>query len=165
MAIAYLLTGSNLGNKSENLHKATTQIAAGAGIIRDSSSVYESPPWGFEHPESFYNQVLSVETGLTHKELMHTLLSIEKLMGRTRPKDGYQARLIDLDILFYDQLIFSDNELEIPHPRLHLRRFTLVPLNEIAPEFLHPVLQTRVKELLRLCKDEGKVTKVSGRTE
>lgn len=161
MAKVYLLTGSNLGDKYKNLQQAARQISAQAGVIRERSSVYESPPWGFDHPEFFYNQVLSVETNLSPDELICTLLDIEEFMGRTRSGSGYQARLIDLDILFYDQLIFHNNKLEIPHPRLHLRRFTLVPLNEIAPDLVHPLMKKTVRDLLYQCPDEGKVEKVS----
>jgi len=176
----FLLLGSNRGERVENLEKARQAIAAQAGKIIQTSSFYESEPWGFEDEILFINQVLEISTRLGAEELLKVLLEIEKSLGRTRPASdicdlpsapvksgspprsdirppGYSARTLDLDILFFgDQILFTEN-LMIPHPRLHERRFTLEPLHEIAPDLIHPILKKTVRELLACCMDRSKV--------
>jgi 2-amino-4-hydroxy-6-hydroxymethyldihydropteridine diphosphokinase len=159
MAIIYLLLGSNLGNKIRNLSLAEELIGENIGKLRQKSSLYQSPPWGFDHKEDFLNQVLQIESEYSPERVLEKIIEIEKYMGRKRPvKSGlYLPRIIDVDILFYNDLIQETPSLTIPHPQLHLRRFTLIPLNEIAPDFIHPVLKLSVHDLLESCYDRSKV--------
>ena len=170
MKEVYLLLGSNRGDRVDFLSKALDLIAEKAGIVLAESAVYETEPWGFEDPTPFLNQVVEISTDLVPEELLEQLLTIEARLGRIRPFDscgcaddgGYAGRTIDIDILFYgSKLVFTDH-LMVPHPRLHERRFTLVPLSEIAPGFIHPLLKKTVSELLQGCKDQAKVDRVKG---
>lgn len=162
VAETYLLLGSNLGQKLQNLHFAEEKICLEIGSVLKKSSIYQSPPWGFQHDEDFLNQVLLIETQNSPERLLNTILNIEKKLGRTRSseKHVYLPRLLDIDILFYDRLIIENQKLIIPHPRLHLRRFTLEPLHEIAPDLIHPVFNKTVRELLTVCADENEITKL-----
>ncbi len=162
VAITFLLLGSNLGNKQENLCTAENELSLRAGILIKKSSVYQSPPWGFEHNEDFLNQVLIFETQQSPNNLLVTILQIEKEMGRKRSSgtNAYMPRLIDIDILFYDDLIYETEKLVVPHPSLHLRRFTLEPLCEVAPDLFHPILKKSIKDLLALCSDRSEIKKL-----
>lgn len=162
MAETYLLLGSNLGQKLQNLHFAEEKIGLEIGNVLKKSSIYQSPPWGFQHDEDFLNQVLLIETHYSPERLLDNILQIEKESGRIRSaeKDVYLPRLLDIDILFYDKLIVENQKLIIPHPRLHLRKFTLEPLHEIAPDLIHPVFNKTVHELLTLCADKSEITKL-----
>lgn len=155
----YLLLGGNLGNKKANLLMACDYILASIGSIVKQSSIYETAPWGFNHDSSFLNQVLLVETDKQPHELLDELLSIEKLMGRTRENESYSARTIDLDILFFNEEVINTKNLTIPHPRIHERNFVLMPLNEIAKEYVHPVFKEKVNTLLKDCSDKLSVVK------
>lgn len=158
MSIVYLLLGSNLGDRHNHLNKATSLIGLKAGSIRQKSRIYESPPWGFEHPQNFLNQALEIETTYAPKLLLHTLQEIENDMGRERnPGGNYEARTIDIDIIFYDNIIIGEKDLCIPHPRLHERKFALLPLKEINPQFYHPLLKKPIEQLLLDCDDESTV--------
>lgn len=148
-----LLLGSNLGDRLSNLNEAYNKISESTREILISSSIYETEPWGFRHQNLFLNQVLVVNTDLSPESLLHLLLNIEKELGRKRRQKSFQARIIDIDILFYDDLIISTNKLKIPHPKLHERRFVLEPLNEILPDLIHPVLLKSVARLLKESKD------------
>ncbi len=161
MSTAYLLTGSNLGKREAHLKQAIEDIILAAGTIIRCSPVYESPPWGFEHPAPFLNQALEIATPLSPDELLKSLLSIEKKHGRERNGSGYQARSLDIDILFYEKLVVEKQDLQLPHPRLHLRRFALRPLADIAPELHHPLLNKPVSQLLDECTDRSTVTAYS----
>lgn len=156
---AYLLTGGNLGNRLQNLQNAATLIEKNIGKIEQASSVYETAAWGFTEQPAFLNQVLYVSTLLSASELIKNLLRIESAMGRERNiKMG--PRIIDIDILFFNHDIINEPDLEIPHPRLHLRKFVLTPLAEIAPGYLHPVLHKTVLQLLAECEDRLDVHKI-----
>jgi 2-amino-4-hydroxy-6-hydroxymethyldihydropteridine diphosphokinase len=168
----FLLLGSNLGDRERNLLQACAGIRQSIGNILKISSVYETEPWGFEDCISFYNQAMEIETYLTPEELLQGIHNIEKELGRIRqapecgsgcafPMATYSSRTIDIDILFYGSKILFTDELMIPHPRLHERRFTLVPLDEIAPGYIHPVYRKPVSELLRQCIDKGEVKRIS----
>ena len=148
-----LLLGSNLGDRLSNLNEAYNKISESTREILISSSIYETEPWGFQHQNLFLNQVLVVNTDLSPESLLHLLFNIEKELGRKRRQKSFQARIIDIDILFYDDLIISTNKLKIPHPKLHERRFVLEPLNEILPYLIHPVLLKSVARLLKESKD------------
>ena len=160
MAIAYLMLGSNMGDKHNNLQHAAKAIDREAGKILQSSAEYESEPWGFTNPENFYNQILVIHTDKSPEELLNKLLSIESGMGRIRlASASYESRTIDIDILFYDSLVLESQSLTIPHPRIAERRFVLLPLLEIAPDLHHPLEDKTIWQMYRECKDELKVMK------
>lgn len=160
MSTAYLLIGGNLGNRTAYLQQAIGLISKSCGNIVHSSAIYETAAWGVTDQPSFYNQALVLETALSPEELMEQLLVIEEQMGRKRMvKMG--PRIIDLDILLIDGLIISSRLLTLPHPALPFRRFALLPLCEIAPSLLHPVLRRSISQLLEECTDELDVQKKS----
>jgi 2-amino-4-hydroxy-6-hydroxymethyldihydropteridine diphosphokinase len=152
MALAYLLLGSNMGQSKALLANAADHIQQLIGPIQVLSSIYKSDAWGKEDQDPFLNQVLLVETPLSAYDLLQSLLKIEQQMGRIRSVK-WGARIIDIDILFYDNEQIQNDNLIIPHPALAERRFTLIPLNEIAPDFLHPVLNKTIASLLLICTD------------
>jgi len=159
MSIAYLLSGSNQGDRIKNLQSAITYINKLAGEIIKCSSIFESPAWGFDHPSPFLNQAIKLKTVLEPEALLQTLLSIEASCGRLRnDSDKYEARTLDIDILFYDDMVIDSEGLKIPHPRGHLRRFALLPLSEIAAGLIHPLMKKNIQELLDVCQDESIVT-------
>jgi 2-amino-4-hydroxy-6-hydroxymethyldihydropteridine diphosphokinase len=157
---AYILLGGNIGNVLQTFDNARTLINGVAGHVTASSSIYRSLPWGFQSHYLFLNQALEISTILQPFDLLATLFDIEKSLGRKRIKKGYQSRLIDIDILFYENIIIDQGGLTLPHPRMHLRKFTLLPLAEIAPNYIHPLMNNTVRELLQLCQDESEVEKV-----
>jgi 2-amino-4-hydroxy-6-hydroxymethyldihydropteridine diphosphokinase len=159
MPAIYLLTGSNIGDSAANLHQAFLLIERQIGRVEAASSVYQTEPWGNKDQQVFLNQVLLVQTELSPDQVLKTLLDIEQGMGRNRIVK-WEPRIIDIDILFYDQLILSETGLTIPHPLLHQRRFVLTPLNEIAPAYVHPVFHRTISELLAGCPDTGTVEKL-----
>ncbi|MES2329108.1 MAG: 2-amino-4-hydroxy-6-hydroxymethyldihydropteridine diphosphokinase [Bacteroidota bacterium] len=160
MSTAYLLIGGNLGNRTAYLQQAIQLISETCGNIVHSSAIYETAAWGVTDQPSFYNQALAVETSLAPETLMQQLLEIETIMGRKRTiKMG--PRTIDLDILLIDDLVISSRLLTLPHPALPFRRFALLPLCEIAPSLIHPVLHRSISQLLTECTDELDVQKKS----
>jgi 2-amino-4-hydroxy-6-hydroxymethyldihydropteridine diphosphokinase len=156
--VIYLLTGSNIEPRLENVNRAEVLIARHIGSIIRKSSIYQSPPWGFDAETFFLNQVICVSTHLTATEVLESILKIEKMMGRERSGKSYTSRNIDIDLLYYGQETLETSSLVIPHPRLHERRFTLQPLVEIAEDFIHPVLGKSNLELLRSCPDRSMLT-------
>jgi 2-amino-4-hydroxy-6-hydroxymethyldihydropteridine diphosphokinase len=154
MKRVFLLLGSNIGNKQEVIITAIRQINSNAGKVVQTSSLYETAPWGIEEQDLFLNAVVEIETELPPGKLLSTLLDIEKQLGRTRlvPKNG--PRIIDIDILLYADEIINADDLTIPHPAMSQRRFTLVPLAEIDAELVHPVLNKTITQLLEECPDE-----------
>lgn len=146
---AYIAFGANLGEKEKNIENALDQIDNHPEMhITKKSSIIETEPWGYENQDNFLNGVIEVQTSLSPKELMQTLLEIEKQGGRTREiKNG--PRTIDLDVIFYDNIVSDDEFITIPHPRMHEREFVLKPLSELNPDFIHPVLNKTVKNLLQ----------------
>jgi len=159
MNTVFLLTGGNLGERFLNLQLAKQLIQQSCGIIVRESSVYKTAAWGFTEQPDFYNQALELQTNFSPQELMLALLSIEENMGRKRAvKLG--PRIIDIDILLMNDLIIKSPAVTIPHPHLHERRFALTPLAEIAPDAIHPVLHTSVKQLLAECRDDLPVYKI-----
>ncbi|HTA61264.1 MAG TPA: 2-amino-4-hydroxy-6-hydroxymethyldihydropteridine diphosphokinase [Bacteroidia bacterium] len=158
----YLCLGGNLGNCLVTFEQVCTLIEQTVGKVKKQSSLYQSQAWGMEGAPDFLNQVIMVETKISEEELLIFLLEIEKKLGRERTETTmYQSRLIDIDVLFFNKKIIKTKTLEIPHPRLYLRKFVLEPLNEIAPNFIHPVLNKSISELLKLCPDTGQVKKLS----
>ena len=160
MAKATLLLGSNRGNRSELLSSAREKIYHTAGKHVAASSLYESEPWGFSDSTPFLNQVIIIDTALAPKALLKILLDTEMQLGRLRQNHTvYSSRTIDIDILFYDDLIIDDETLQVPHPRMQNRMFTLLPLLEVRPELIHPVLKKPVKALKEACPDTLRVEK------
>jgi len=160
MHICTLLLGSNEGDRTGILESALDAIGREAGKIKKVSSVYETEPWGFESEMWFLNLVAIVETRLHARGVLEVTGAIEKQLGRKRKnRSGYAPRTIDIDILFFDDRIINEPGLQIPHPKMHKRRFTLIPLTEIAPGYIHPVLEKSVAALTRQCTDKHKVIK------
>ncbi|MGQ7867895.1 2-amino-4-hydroxy-6-hydroxymethyldihydropteridine diphosphokinase [Sunxiuqinia sp. sy24] len=160
MAKVFLLLGGNLGNKKMIFNQAVALLEASVGQIVQQSSIYETEPWGFESDDLFWNQVVVLETNLEAKTVLEKTQQIEHSLGRVRHAEQYSSRLIDLDILLYDQLEMQSSTLEIPHPRMGERRFVLAPLAEIAPGFIHPVFKKTVDQLLSECPDQLAVKKL-----
>lgn len=156
----YLLTGGNMGDRLDYLAKAATAIEKNCGAVVRRSSLYETAAWGMEEQEAFLNQMLEVRTKLTAEEVLSCILLIEEGLGRKR-EVKYGPRLIDIDIIFFNDEIIDSNGLEIPHPRMAQRRFVLKPLAELAPDKMHPTLKKTVKELLSDCTDPLGVNKFS----
>lgn len=152
----YLHTGSNLGQKEQNLANARQLIYENIGLITAESELYETEAWGFSDQPSFVNQALEVTTTLSPEQLLHKILSIELKMGRVR-NQKWEPRLIDIDIIFYGDHIIKTENLIIPHPHMHERNFVLVPLMEIAKDVIHPELKLSLKELYKNSKDPLKV--------
>lgn len=152
----YLLLGGNQGDVGRAFSQTLELIRASVGSIKTLSPVYRSEPWGFEASESFLNQVVIVNTALDPEDLLKEILDIEKKMGRERDdqSDRYSSRPIDIDILFYNDSIINSHDLVVPHPRLHQRNFTLIPLNDISPGFYHPVFKKTISDLVKTCDDK-----------
>ena len=160
MNTAYLLLGTNLGERKQNLFSAISFLEKKVGSILKRSSIYETEPWGKKNQSDFLNMAVEIYTHLSANALLAAILSIEKQMGRER-SEKWGERIIDIDILLFNQEVISEPNLTVPHPFLHERKFTLVPLNEIIPGFLHPVLQKTVAALLEICNDKGKIYPVN----
>lgn len=160
---AYLSIGSNLGLKLQNLQEAVFLIQKRIGDILKLSNIYETPALGFEGAD-FLNACLVLKTEMLPKKILSTVLEIESTLGRIRFKEeGYQPRSIDIDILYYnDEILFSDT-LILPHPELQYRKFVLKPLADIAPQFYHPVLSKDTRNLLQVCRDKSKLTKITSK--
>jgi len=156
--LTLLSTGSNQGNSLQILQMANFLIEQRVGSIIKQSSIYKTAAWGKTDQPDFYNQALAVETPFTPKMLVNKLQTIEKTLGRER-KVKWGPRLIDIDIIFFDQYVIKSEELIIPHPEMQNRNFVLFPLAEIAPNFHHPVLKRSLSELAKSSKDPLKAVK------
>ncbi len=157
---AWLLTGSNLNDREQLLARARELLEQHGCRVKKTSSLYETASWGKEDEPAYLNQALEIETALNARQLMRHILKIEKAMGRIR-KEKYAARIIDIDILLYGQEKHFYDLLKLPHPEIPNRRFVLEPMNEIAPDLNHPVLQKTMHELLLACTDPLPVKKYS----
>jgi 2-amino-4-hydroxy-6-hydroxymethyldihydropteridine diphosphokinase len=149
----YIALGTNLGDRLANLHAAIRSLLPEINVLAESH-VYETPPWGYEDQPSFLNMVVKAETELGPESLLKYLKQLEVELGREQ-NFRWGPRLIDLDILFYDDLVINTPPLIIPHPRLYERAFVLVPLVDVAPELIHPVLQRSVSQLLGEVDSQG----------
>ena len=151
MASLYLSLGTNLGDRRSNLETALALIGRRIGTVTGASDIIETEPWGYESPNRFMNMAARVETSLTPVQALEAAKKIETEMGRTAKtgKDGYKDRIIDIDLLLYDDLVMETPVLTIPHKLMHVRRFVLEPLAGIAPELEHPVLHKTINELLK----------------
>jgi len=152
----FLLLGANLGNRFLTLEQARIQLMESVGTLVSESKLYETAPWGVTDQPPYLNQVLELETTFAPDNVLTQTQSIEQILGRVR-LDRWGARLIDIDLLYYNGLICQTEQLTLPHPLLHERRFVLVPLCEIAPDFVHPVFGKTNTEMLRDCRDLGLV--------
>lgn len=159
MFSAYLLLGSNIGNRLFYLKQAQLQIENKIGKIIRLSSVYESKAWGFESRNSFLNQALKVKTNLSPEEILANIHEIEFQYGRIRDTNQYTDRTMDIDILFIDNLVINTAKLIIPHPLLYRRKFALIPVLEIEIKMEHPVSKKSLPVLLEECEDESVVMK------
>ena len=161
MEKCYILFGSNMGDKDQIFAQACLYINNRCGRVVKTSAAYESEPWGFEAKEWFLNRLVIVETELEPEALMRQLLDIEAELGRVRHPEvgGYTSRTVDLDVLYFGSRIVLTADLTIPHPRLHLRRFALLPLCELVPQFVHPAFNLTQAELLKRCPDVSVVRK------
>ena len=156
----FILLGSNLGDRERLVNQACRMMGERCGEIVAKSRLYESEPWGFKSEHWFLNQVVVLDTEMSPDDLMDELLAIEKELGRDRttPHEGYVSRPIDLDILYWgEDLVVEKQHVIIPHPRLHKRRFTLLPLCDVAPDYIHPILKKTNRQLLDECDDFGKI--------
>lgn len=151
--IVYLALGSNLGDRMDNLRQAIASLPPQMDV-KAKSHVYETPPWGYEDQPKFYNQVVKVDTYVQPEPLLRHLKRLEIALGRQATFIN-GPRSIDIDMLFYDHLVLNTPILTLPHPRLHERGFVLLPLMDIAPEFVHPLLKKSVRELTASCSLEG----------
>ena len=157
---AFLLTGGNLGDRMKNMAVCSARVEKACGKILRKSSIYETAAWGKMDQPDYLNQVLLVNTLLPPEELLAKLLSVEKDMGRYRG-EKYGPRIIDIDILLFNDEVINESMLKIPHPRMQERRFVLAPMNEIAAETVHPVLHKTMSQLLKECSDPLAVNKKS----
>ncbi|MFN0254462.1 2-amino-4-hydroxy-6-hydroxymethyldihydropteridine diphosphokinase [Pedobacter ureilyticus] len=157
---AYLLLGTNLGDRAQNLNTAIAFIEKEVGEVFKKSSVYETAAWGKTDQPGFLNLALGVKTEVEPLVLLNILLGIEQKMGRVR-LERWGERLIDIDIIFYADRIVNNEELTLPHPEMHKRRFVLEPLNEIAADFVHPTLKEKVSSILSNLTDELTVEKIN----
>lgn len=153
----HILLGGNLGNRKENLSQAKIHIEKIIGSIIKESSIYETKAWGVENQPNFLNQVILVETRLSPQNVLIENLQIEKVLGRVRHQKWHE-RIIDIDILYAENLIINDDNLKIPHPFIQDRKFTLIPLVEISADFIHPIFQKTQRLLNNECVDNLPVT-------
>jgi 2-amino-4-hydroxy-6-hydroxymethyldihydropteridine diphosphokinase len=157
---AFLSTGGNMGEREKNLATARELLDRYCGTIIKTSSIYETDAWGKKDQPAFLNQALELYTALNARQLMRRILKVEKLMGRIR-NEKYGPRVIDIDILLFNDEKHNYHFLKLPHPHIQIRKFVLVPLTEIAAEIIHPVFKKPVSELLEACPDELEVKKYS----
>ena len=156
-----ILLGGNVGNTELVFQEANVHIDQDLGRIVKESSVYRTDAWGVEDQPAYLNQVIVVETNLSPQEVLAGCLSIEKKLGRDREEEKrWHSRILDLDVLFYENEIINTEDLIVPHPRISERNFVLVPLSEIMPEYLHPVHNKTIREILKESSDKLRVSKI-----
>lgn len=162
MNLVYLSLGTNLGDRISNIELAYAMITQSTGTIRQKSSLYETPPWGFVSTSKFINTVVLLETDLVLEDLFKSLKLIEKEIGRKKTPNlnAYEDRIIDIDILDFNGKISHSNELTVPHPRIDLRSFVLIPLAEIAPNWIHPLLKLPVNKLISNLNEASEVKRL-----
>jgi len=159
MSKVYFSIGSNKGNRSQLINEAIDKIDISIGRVELKSSIYETQSWGFKS-NNFYNVCLLIESSLSVESIFNKILKIEKDMGRLKSGNKYSDRCIDIDILFVEDIIVNSKNLIIPHPRLHLRKFVLTPMLDIAPDLIHPILNKSIKQLELECDDNDQPKKI-----
>jgi 2-amino-4-hydroxy-6-hydroxymethyldihydropteridine diphosphokinase len=159
MIDVFLLLGSNLGDRHDWLRQAIAHIETDIAPIIKRSSVYETESWGKTEAPNYLNQVVELNTGLSAQDILQKILHIENILGRKR-EEKWGSRIIDIDILFYGSAIINEPGLNVPHPELHNRMFTLAPLNEIAPYLIHPIFNKTIFDLKSELKDKLHVKKL-----
>jgi len=159
MQEVYLLLGSNLGEREEYLHKAAQLITERVGKVLQGSAFYQTAAWGITDQPAYINQILLVGTELDASEVLINILRIEKELGRERFQK-WEARVIDIDILFYSDLVINEAHLTIPHPHFEERRFAVEPMLELAPDFIHPVLKKTIKSIALELTDNLSVERI-----
>ena len=159
MSKVYFSIGSNKGNRSGLINEAIDKIDIIIGKVVLKSSIYETKSWGF-NSNNFYNICILLESTLTPELILNKILAIEKDMGRLKTTDQYSDRCIDIDILFFDNMIVNSKSLEIPHPRIQLRKFVLTPMLELTPDLIHPILNKSIRQLELECDDKDQPIKV-----
>ncbi len=159
MNTAVILLGANLGNPELTFSKGLDIIEQKVGKITDLSALYETAAWGVTEQPDFLNQVVIIRTKLKARALLEQLQEIEIILGRTH-REKWHARHIDIDILFFNEAIIDEPGLQVPHPAIASRKFTLVPLDELLPEMMHPVYKKSINQLLALCNDKLPVKKI-----
>ena len=153
----FLLLGTNDGNRMANLNSAKDEIKKSVGLVAEESAIYQTAAWGKTDQPDFYNQVLLLQTTISPEALLLHLQQIEKKLGRER-KEKWGARIIDIDILYFESEIISKPGLSVPHDRISIRRFVLVPLTELIPDFIDPKTSKSIVEMLNNCQDTLEVT-------
>lgn len=162
MSKVYLSLGTNIGQKQKNLFQSIEYIKSKKISICSTSNIYETEPWGYQTQEKFYNMCIEIQSTKSPFELLFFFKDVEKRMGREqRLSTLYEDRIIDIDILFFDNLVLETQQLTIPHNLLHKRNFVLAPLCEIAPDFIHPIFKKTIKELYNSSKDDTKIKIIS----
>jgi len=159
MSKVYFSIGSNKGNRSGLIKEAIDKIDIIIGKVVLKSSIYETKSWGF-NSNNFYNICILLESTLTPELILNKILTIEKDIGRLKTTDQYSDRCIDIDILFFDNRIVNSKSLEIPHPRIQLRKFVLTPMLELTPDLIHPILNKSIRQLELECVDKDQPIKV-----
>lgn len=158
MNVIYLCLGGNIGHRIKHLNQALEHITHKVGHVLKKSKIYETEAWGVAQQQPYLNMVVEVQTLLKPEELIAKLLQIEITLGRTRSyTQVYESRTIDIDILFYNQSVINTPELIIPHPRMHLRKFVLIPMQDVNSDYIHPILNKKMITLLQECHDNLKV--------
>lgn len=152
--------GSNIGDKQEYINQAISSVDKIIGQIIARSSFYVSQPWGFQEQDDFINAAIIIETELSIPQIKESIKAIEESMDRPKVRKKWSSRTLDLDLIFYGMEIYNTQDFQVPHRFMHLRNFVLLPLNEICPEYIHPVFQKSVQTLLKNCPDESMVSKI-----
>ena len=160
MRTVFFCIGGNLGDREAHLHETLDFLNFNFGDVVAASDIFETEPWEMNEVPSFYNQVVCVETSLTNTQLIAEIKEIELFYGRERSTTSYLSREMDVDVIFIDDEVIDDPELQVPHPKMSQRRFVLEPLAQIASDKIHPVLQKTISELLMQCDDAHRVRKI-----
>ena len=153
MNTAYLMLGGNKGDKLQNLQQALLLLEKKVGTITKRSDIFVTAAWGNTDQPDFFNQAICMETALSPQDLLNNIISIEESLGRIRSHEKWMERTMDIDILFYNDEIIDTEHLKIPHPFIHQRKFVLIPMEQLSPALIHPIIKKNIKTLLSECAD------------